>query len=252
MQFRFDNDVIAVNTPSAEALLAELDRRLRAGEGAAVATLNLDHLVKLSRDPGFRRVYAAQDLVVADGNPIVWLSRLAGRPVALAPGSDLVMQMTRVAAECGVPVALIGSTEDALLRAARRMRQALPGLDVALCRAPPFGFDPHGAEAGALLDEIRQSGAHLCLLALGAPRQEALAARGRAEVPGVCFASIGAGLDFIAGTQRRAPRIVRALALEWLWRALSKPGRLGPRYLRCLAILPRQVGAALRQRRHAG
>lgn len=62
------------------------------------------------------------------------------------------------------------------------------------------------------------------------------------------FVSIGAGLDFLAGTQTRAPEWVRRYAVEWLWRALSSPKRLVPRYLQCLAILPGQVFAAMRQR----
>ena len=88
----------------------------------------------------------------------------------------------------------------------------------------------------------------MVFLALGSPKQEILAARGRMLVPEIGFASIGAGLDFLAGTQTRAPRIFRKLALEWLWRMLSNPRRLGLRYLHCMAILPGQVLGALRQR----
>jgi UDP-N-acetyl-D-mannosaminuronic acid transferase (WecB/TagA/CpsF family) len=74
------------------------------------------------------------------------------------------------------------------------------------------------------------------------------AAKGRELAPSVGFASIGAGLDFIAGTQTRAPAWARKLALEWLWRALSSPRRLIPRYAACIAILPAQVVAAIRLR----
>ena len=71
--------------------------------------------------------------------------------------------------------------------------------------------------------------------------------RGRELAPQVGFASIGAGLDFLSGHQIRAPRIMRALALEWLWRALSSPRRLIPRFVKCFAILP---GLALDTLRH--
>lgn len=83
---------------------------------------------------------------------------------------------------------------------------------------------------------------------MGAPRQERLAALGRELAPQAGFASIGAGLDFLAGTQVRAPEWVRELALEWLWRMLQAPRRLFPRYVACAAIMPAQVVAALRQR----
>lgn len=249
LEFRYHDTVIRVNVPDRETLLATVAQRLGAGEGFALATINVDHLAKLRGSAAFRSAYAAQDLVVADGNPIVWLSRLARRPVALVPGSDMVVPLARCAAGAGVGVALVGSSRPALDRAAERLATAVPGLVVALCEAPPMGFDPLGPEAGAILDRIATSGARLCLIALGAPKQEVFAARGRARLPGVGFASVGAGVDFVAGTQRRAPRLVRRLALEWLWRLLSNPRRLARRYAQGFAILPSEARAAWRLRR---
>jgi exopolysaccharide biosynthesis WecB/TagA/CpsF family protein len=243
---------IAVNMPDRARLLAEVAGRFAAGRGFALATINLDHLVKLRRDPAFAAAYAAQDLVVADGNPIVWLSRLARRPVALVPGSDLVVPLAQAAAAAGVPVALVGSTEPALAAAARALAARAPGLTVAAQIAPPMGFDPDGPGAGAVLDRIAQSGARLVFLALGAPKQERLAARGRAVLPAVGFASIGAGLDFLAGTQARAPVWVRAIAMEWLWRMLSNPRRLVGRYADCALILPGEAVRAWGQRGRPG
>ena len=90
------------------------------------------------------------------------------------------------------------------------------------------------------------SGARLCILARGAPKQEMFAARGTERLPG--FVSIGAGLDFIAGTQRRAPRWVRQIAVEWFWRMACDPRRLALRYWSCVLILPELVLAALREK----
>ncbi len=249
MTFRAGTRDITVNIPDRAALEAEVTARLRAGRGFALATLNLDHLAKLGRDPGFGSVYAAQDLVVADGNPVVWLSRLAARPVALVPGSDMVIPLAQWAAAAGAPVALVGSTDAVLARARAAIEAAAPGVTIAATIAPPMGFDPDGPEGDAVLDALQASGARLCLLALGAPRQEALAARGRRRAPELGFASIGAGLDFLAGAQRRAPRLVRMLALEWLWRMLGNPRRLALRYARCAALLPRLTLDAWRLRR---
>ncbi|MCW1956519.1 MAG: WecB/TagA/CpsF family glycosyltransferase, partial [Roseobacter sp.] len=107
------------------------------------------------------------------------------------------------------------------------------------------GFDPDSAGAADLLGALKASGAGLVFLALGAPKQEAFAARGRSLAPQLGFASIGAGLDFLSGAQSRAPRWVQALAMEWAWRAAQAPARLVPRYLRCFAILPRLLRAAI-------
>lgn len=252
MQFFIGTHGISVNIRDFDELCAAIRQRFAAHEGFALATLNLDHLVKLRTDPAFAAAYGAHDMVVADGNPVVALSRLAGRPVGLVPGSDLVHPLCVLAAGAGVAVALVGSDTETLARAETTLRREIPGLDIVWRHAPPMGFDPDGAKADAILQELRARRVGLCLLALGAPRQERLAARGRDAASRVGFASIGAGLDFIAGRQRRAPRWVRRIAMEWLWRALGDLRRLGPRYARCLAILPGLGVAALRLRFSGG
>ncbi|WP_435661246.1 WecB/TagA/CpsF family glycosyltransferase [Leisingera caerulea] len=248
MFFEFNGRRVAVNMPGRALLEAEIRARFKARQGFALATVNLDHLVKLAQSPAFLAAYQAQDLVVADGRPIVWLSRIAGRPVELMPGSDLVLPLCRLAAEAGVPVALAGSTEEALADAAAALTAEVPGLDIAWCHAPSGRFDPEGEEADRILQRLDETGIGLCFLALGAPKQERLAQRGRRLAPGTGFASIGAGLDFLGGHQKRAPAWVRAIAMEWLWRALSSPSRLLPRYAKCLAVLPGQILKAWRIR----
>jgi N-acetylglucosaminyldiphosphoundecaprenol N-acetyl-beta-D-mannosaminyltransferase len=229
---------VIVNIPDRSSLFDSIRDRFEAGQGFALATVNLDHLVKLRASEAFRDAYAAQDLVVADGNPIVWLSRLAGRPVSLLPGSDLVLPLARLAAEQGKAVALVGSTEDVLARAAERLEAEIPAIRIGAILAPSQGFDPEGPEADRLIADLARSGTGLSFLALGAPRQEILAARGRRALPAMGFASIGAGLDFLAGGQLRAPRWIRGIAMEWLWRTALSPRRLAMRYLKCGLILP--------------
>ncbi len=239
---------VRISAPARDALLEDIKARLCAGQGFTLATLNLDHAVKLRRDARFRDAYLAHSHVCADGNPIVWLSRLAGFQVELIPGSELVRPLAQVAAETGTPVALVGATPETLDHAAHRLSEAFSGLRIVARIAPAFGFDPQGAEAGAIIEELRASGAGLCFLALGAPRQEIFAARAAQSLPGTGFVSIGAGLDFIAGSQRRAPRWVQQIAMEWAWRMLSNPRRLAGRYASCFAIAPGLFVAALRDR----
>ncbi|MEM6679509.1 MAG: WecB/TagA/CpsF family glycosyltransferase [Pseudomonadota bacterium] len=237
-----------ITVPGTEHLLTLVADRLTAGRGFALATVNLDHIVKLRADPSFRAAYAAHDLVVADGNPVVWLMALARRPVALVPGADLVGPLTALAAQHRAPIALVGATEETLARAAARLTAENPGLTIALRHAPARGFDPEGAEADAIIARLARSEARLVFLALGAPRQERFAARARARLPRVGFASIGAGLDFIAETQTRAPALLRGIALEWAWRLAKEPGRLTQRYAACAALMPRLAVAALHAR----
>jgi len=239
---------VLVTTPTQKALLSDLGNRLDAGLGFTVATVNLDHLVKLRRDPAFRQAYARHSHVVADGNPVVWMHRLAGRPVELVPGSDLVNPLCALAARSGVPVAFLGSTRETLDLATARLTAAYPGLQIVAPIAPSSDFDPDGEEAAACLAEVEASKARLCLIALGAPKQEMFAARAIRRLPHSGFVSVGAGLDFIAGTQKRAPLWVRQLALEWLWRLARDHRRLARRYRDCALILPSLMTWAVRQR----
>ncbi len=239
---------IAVNVASRDALLADIEDRFAAGRGFSVATLNLDHVVKLRRLSAFRDAYERHSHVTADGNPIVWLSRLAGQKISLVPGSELVDPVADMAASMDVPVAFFGSSEASLAEAERVLAKRYPGLRVVARIAPPMGFDPSGAQADAAIAALEAAGARLVFLALGAPKQEVFAARAQERLPQAGFLSIGAGLDFISGVQTRAPKLVRRMAGEWLWRLGLNPVRLARRYGACILILPELVWFALRSR----
>jgi exopolysaccharide biosynthesis WecB/TagA/CpsF family protein len=226
----------------------DLASRFAANNGFTLATLNLDHIVKMRCDPAFRVAYQGHSHVVADGNPIVWLSGLAGREVELIPGSELIAPLANLAALLDVPVALLGSTQNTLDTAAARLKIDHPGLRIVARIAPPFGLDVTGPDVDALIARVRDCRAKLCFLALGAPKQEVIAVRAAAALPDCGFVSIGAGLDFIAGQQTRAPQLVRRFALEWAWRMASNPGRLAGRYAACAAILPQLAREARGQR----
>lgn len=243
-----DVSVVKLTTATRRALLTDLQVRMGAKRGYTVATLNLDHIVKLRSDAAFRAAYDCHSHVVADGNPIVWLHRLAGGTAELITGSDLVEPLIELARSQNVPVAFFGSTQEGLDVAAERLSERCPGIRIVARLSPPFGFDPTSDEADACVAKIASSGARLCLIALGAPKQEMFAARAAEKLPGCGFVSVGAGLDFIAGTQTRAPQFVRRLALEWLWRLANDRRRLARRYINCALILPGLIISALNER----
>ena len=145
--------------------------------------------------------------------------------------------MARAAAERGLPLYLFGSAPGVLGEAGRRLTQcsAAP-LAIAGSAAPPMDFDPEGREADEAIARIARSGARICLLALGAPKQEIFAARAIERGVPVVFVCVGAALDFIAGAQMRAPRVMQRNGLEWLWRLANDPRRLAGRYARCALL----------------
>jgi N-acetylglucosaminyldiphosphoundecaprenol N-acetyl-beta-D-mannosaminyltransferase len=211
-----------------------------AGSGAAqnVFTLNLDHVVKMRKDVMFRGVYRRAGLITADGFPIVLACRLQGKRVSRVAGSDLIAPISAEAARSGKSIYLFGSSLPVLMKASRLLRERNAGLTIAGVFAPPQGFDPTSEDARRCIVTIGDSGADLCFVALGAPKQELFADHGKSLLPNMSFVCIGAGLDFIAGAQVRAPHWMQRWGLEWLWRAASDPRRLLYRYLLCMAALP--------------
>lgn len=220
---------------SAEEALAWI---VTAGAGdrfAYVVTPNVDHVVML-HEPGeepwraaYRAAVAAAALRLNDSRILARLARLAGTRLPVTPGSDLTRAL--IALEAGRPDGrrwlLVGGApaEAAWLRA------ALPRHDVAHCE-PPMGVRDTPAAQAAIAAEVAARGADYVLFAIGAPQSEivahAIARDGRARGVGLC---IGASIEFLSGTKRRAPRAMQRAGLEWLYRLASEPSRLWRRYL---------------------
>ena len=242
-----DGQEINIATTS-EVVKASINR-LTAGVGFTLFTLNLDHLVKRRADPAFRAAYGHATFVTADGAPIVWLARKQGVRIDRVTGADLVIPMCEAAAREGIPVAFYGSSTQSLARAAANLRRMFPRLRINFMEAPPQGFNPTSPAADDAARRMAASGARICFVALGAPKQEAFAHRVAARPPNLGFLGIGAALDFIAGDQVRAPKFFQTHGLEWAWRLATNPQRMAVRYARCAAVLatlvlvPPPVGA---------
>jgi N-acetylglucosaminyldiphosphoundecaprenol N-acetyl-beta-D-mannosaminyltransferase len=243
----FAVDGVTVNVLSMSDAVGAVIAGARRGETFSVYTLNLDHFVKLRQNACFRAAYRQARFVTADGFPIVMMGRLAGAEVARTTGADMVIPLCRQAARHRLPVFLLGSTRLTLAASVRKLVWRYRDLEFAGCLAPGANFDPWSAEADFAIGRIRRSGARICFLALGAPKQEIFAARCLDELPGTALICIGAALDFIAGTQSRAPHFAQKSGLEWFWRMTTDPWRLGPRYARCIAAVPRLVALAIPQ-----
>jgi exopolysaccharide biosynthesis WecB/TagA/CpsF family protein len=227
-----------INIADQGQAIAEIVGAAARGENFSVFTLNLDHLYKLKRQPLFRAAYASARFVTADGAPVAFLASLKGVRVERTTGSDLVVPLSRAAAENRLPLYLFGTNADILERAARFLKQSVgPDLLIVGSSSPERDFDPDGAAADAAIDAIARSGARLCFVALGAPKQELFAAKAVARGGETGFVCIGAGLDFLVGAQSRAPLVMQKCGMEWLWRLLRDPRRLAPRYARCAIAL---------------
>jgi exopolysaccharide biosynthesis WecB/TagA/CpsF family protein len=211
------------------AVRASIDRA-RNGIGFTFFTLNLDHLCKRRQLDVFRGCYDRATMISADGAPIVWLARSVRAPVSRTTGADLVRPMVAAAACNGISVFFFGTSDEVLTTTIDRLKEEFPSLIVAGYEAPPMGFDPTSAAAIEAADRIAASGAGLCFVALGAPKQEIFADVAFERCGKIGFFAVGAALDFIAGRQQRAPEFMSRNGLEWLWRLTKNPTRLFQRY----------------------
>ncbi len=209
-----------------------ITRMMLSGRPHYFATANVDFLVQAQHDPELHRILLDADLVVCDGSPVLWASRLLGHklPERVA-GSDLVPLLLRVAAERGLRVYLLGATGESMADAIARLRREYPGLVVAGHYSPPFAplLDMDHA---AITGRIRDARPDLLLVAFGCPKQEKWIAMHSRTLGVPVSAGIGASIDFLSGHVRRAPLWMQRIGLEWAFRLLQEPRRLAARYAR--------------------
>ncbi len=227
-----------VNLATLETAVARIIADARRQRGFTVFTLNLDHLVKLRTSAAFRDAYRTADFVTADGAPIAYLSRLQTPGVERTTGADMFVPLSQAAARAGISIYLFGSQPLVLAKASAVLDRETTGtIQVAGAHSPSAQFDPEGAEADDAIEQIKASGARLCFVMLGAPKQEVFAARAVALGCRAGFVCVGAAADFLAGAQVRAPLAFQRSGLEWAWRLGSNPRRLGRRYAECAQVL---------------
>lgn len=197
---------------------------------AFVCLANVHMVVEAHRDRSFGEVLGQAELVAPDGMPLVhalkWLHGVTQERVA---GVDLLLAVLAAAEQQGLAVFVYGETEAIQRRLAERMQTDFPRLRIAGGISPPFR-ELSVAEEEQNVAAINASGAHLVLVALGCPRQELWMAGQYGRVQGVMI-GLGAALGVYAGARRRAPAWMRRYCLEWFYRLLQEPRRLGRRYL---------------------
>ena len=204
----------------------------QAGHGGWVITPNLDHLRRLVRDASTRELYSGADLMVADGMPLIWASRLRGTPLPeRVAGSDLTNTLPAEDAKRGRSVYLLGGAGDAAKKAADVLMQRHPDLNIAGIHVPAYGFEKDPSQMAALENALLAAQPDIVLVALGSPKQEVLIKHLREKLPGTWWLGIGISFSFVCGDVQRAPRWIQKLGLEWMHRLMQEPKRLFRRYV---------------------
>jgi N-acetylglucosaminyldiphosphoundecaprenol N-acetyl-beta-D-mannosaminyltransferase len=234
----------AVTFDEALETIAELIER---GDGGAVFTPNVDHVVKAEANHAFRAAYARASLSLPDGMPVVWASRVVGpRLPEKVSGSDLIVPVAKMAAERNWGVYLLGADDEVGSAAAARLSREL-GVRIVGRDSPVIDEEGRMREDG-VLERLRAANADLVLVAFGAPKQELWIDRFRVELAPAVAIGVGGSLDIVAGRVRRAPTWMSRMGLEWLFRLAQEPRRLWRRYL---IDDPKFVAIVARSRRDA-
>lgn len=215
-----------------DALLDHMFAALAAGRGGWLITANLDFLRRYTKQPEMRALYASADLMVADGMPLVWASRMLGEPLPeRVAGSALIYRFAERAAAEGRSIYLFGGEPGAGEAAAKVLVERHPSLRVAGTSAPRVSAEPTELEIASAVAELRRKRPDLLLVGLGSPKQERLIQALREYFPHMWMAGVGISFSFVAGHVMRAPRWMRRTGLEWVHRLSQEPRRLARRYL---------------------
>ena len=234
---RFD----AVTVPQALDRFFELATTPPGPRGCRIAaTVNVDFVVNTycatkatPRNPALANVLRRAEFVIADGMPLVWLSRLIGTPLPeRVTGADMVPLIAERAARDHVKLYFLGGAEEYTRRAAEILTERYPGLEIAGIDTPFVKLDaPDAAEQDReICRKINESGASVLLVGFGNPKQEIWTERNRANLKCGIAVGIGGTFNFIAGAVKRAPDWMRRSGTEWIFRIVQEPGRLWKRY----------------------
>lgn len=229
--------------------VAAIGQAAAAGESAVVACHPVHAVVTFSSTPELRAKANRFEMITPDGQPVRWALNLlhGARLGERVYGPELTLRICRMAAERGLGVYLYGGTPAVLERLSARLCQHAPGLRIVGAEAPPFRpLTPEEDEA--VCRRIRASGARLVFIGLGCPKQDLFAAAHRRSIEAVQIC-VGAAFDFHSGVKRMAPAWMQRAGLEWLFRLIQEPRRLGRRYLVTNTIFLARMAATLLFRR---
>lgn len=210
-----------------------MDTFLQQYQKGIVVTPNVDHMMKLQRDAGFYESYRKADYVVLDSRVILYLLRLFGvRMQGVIPGSELLPAFCHYHKDNKqIRMFLLGGMNGVAQTAAQNINHQAGRKLVVDAYSPSMGFEKKPDEKQQIIERINTSKANVLVIGVGAPKQEKWLLQHWSEMPYVKMGmALGAALDFVAGNKKRAPRWMQKLGLEWLFRFILEPSRMGKRY----------------------
>lgn len=205
---------------------------LDSGRGGWIITMNLDILRQCDRDLQVATLCSRARIRVADGMPLVWAARLQGTRIPeRVAGSNIIVSLSRQAAESRRTIFLLGGDPGAAEAAAAVLRDKFKGLQVSGTLCPPLGFEGNASCRHEIEAALEAAKPDIVYVALGFPKQERLINRLLERFPGTWWIGVGISFSFLGGQVQRAPVWMQRGGLEWVHRLVQEPRRLARRYL---------------------
>jgi N-acetylglucosaminyldiphosphoundecaprenol N-acetyl-beta-D-mannosaminyltransferase len=218
------------NVTMQEALDAVIDM-VHKDKKSYIVAVNVDVIMKMEKDAYLRTITGKADMVLTDGQPLIWISKIHKHPIkAKISGSDLVPELCRIAAQRGYTIFILGGKEGVAEKAAKNLINQYPHIQIVGFYAPPLGFETDSSELTKINDVISEVHPDLLIVCFGCPKQEKFIYENIEHYNAKVSISAGATVDFLAGEVKRAPRWMSEHGLEWFYRFLQEPTRMFKRY----------------------
>lgn len=221
-----------VNNVDMSETICAIEEMIASQNKSYIVAINVDVVMKIENDSYLKKIVDDADMVLVDGKPLVWISKLHKRPVkAKISGSDLVPELCKVAQKKKYTIFIIGGKDGIAEKAKVNLEKKLPGIEIVGVYAPPFGFEKNQDELDKINSMISDVHPDLLIACFGCPKQEKWIYENIDKYDAKVTICAGATVDFLAGNVKRAPRWMSDHGLEWFYRLLQEPKRMFKRYL---------------------
>ena len=230
---------IHLDNITTEEAMDYIDEWIASRRVGQIITPNCDQIVQVEKNPALAPIWNSAELLFADGHTLLWFAKWYKTPLKeKINGSSFVPELCARAAQKGYSVFLLGAGPGVADQAAENLKATYPGIRIAGTFSPSYGFEKKPEEVAAINEMLRESRADILILGVGVPKQEIFGYENQEKYNIPVTINAGATIDFLAGNKKRAPKWMVDSGLEWLYRTLKEPKRVGGRVLRDLAIFP--------------
>lgn len=206
---------------SFEDAIQFVHQNLKENKGMQIVTINPEMIAIGRKNDDFGRIINDADLVIPDGVGIKLALKIKGTSQQNIPGIEFSKKLIALCELEGYTIGLLGAKEEVVQKAAKNLRDEHPSLNITYVRNGYFSE----ADENIIKEELKAISPKVVFVALGAPKQELLISKIKAEMPETIFIGVGGSFDVWSGMIKRAPEVYQKLGLEWLYRTMKEPAR---------------------------